>query len=244
MQKLSEVGNNMNKKTDSKKIEMMGIRLDNYTVRESLLRLDTYLGNTILNIIETVTMKQLILSVEMPVIKNCLNQADLCVIGECEILSETENDAIQRMREVRNWDFLHELLKRMSYGRKRVFLLAMTDEELHQIQKMFLEKVPQFEAAGSYAVESCVGDMDTIVNEINGETPDIVISALDSPMEEEFILSHKDKIGTSVWYGIGVSYYKNQGKIQVGNTLKKLALRGRLRHSVSKYRQNENKDRI
>ncbi len=234
----------MNKKTDSKKIEMMGIYLDNYTVRESLMRLDTYLGNTILNIIETVTMKQLILSGEMPVIQDCLKQADLCVIGECEILSETGNAAAQRMREVREWDFLHELLKRTVLGQKRVFLLAMTDEELVQLQDMFLEKVPQFVPIGSYAAQACTGDMDTIVNEINGATPDIVISALDSPVEEEFILSHKDKIGTSIWYGIGVSYYQRQGKIPVGHTLKKLALRGRLRHSVSKYKQNENKDRM
>lgn len=234
----------MMKKTDSKKIELMGIYLDNYTVRESMLRLDTYLGNTNLNIIETVTMKQLILSAEIPAIKDGLNQADFCVIGECEILSETENATEQRMREVREWDFLHELLKRMVRGKKRVFLIAMTDEEIEKIQNMFLEKVPQFQSIGSYAIENGTGDMDTMVNEINGATPDIVISALDSPMEEEFLLSHKDKIGTSIWYGIGTSYYRKQGKIPVGSTLKKLALRGKLRHSVSKYKQNENKDKM
>ena len=41
----------MGKKTDVKKIEILGMHLDNYTVRESLLRLDTYMGNTVLNII-------------------------------------------------------------------------------------------------------------------------------------------------------------------------------------------------
>jgi len=70
----------MGKKTDVKKIEILGMHLDNYTVRESLLRLDTYMGNTVLNIIETVTMKQLVLAGEHPVIKDCLNQADLCII--------------------------------------------------------------------------------------------------------------------------------------------------------------------
>ena len=211
----------MMKKTDSKKIEMMGICLDNYTVRESLMRLDTYLGNTVLNIIETVTMKQLILSGEMPVIKDCFNQADLCVIGEFEILSETGNDAAQRMREVRDWDFLHELLRRMARSKRKVFLLAMTEEELMQMRELFWEKVPQFEPIGSYAVEDCLG-----------------------AGVEEISLPHKDKIGTSVWYGIGISCCQKQGRISVGHTLKKLAQRGRLRHSVSKYRQNENKDKI
>ncbi len=199
----------MGKKTDVKKIEILGMHLDNYTVRESLLRLDTYMGNTVLNIIETVTMKQLVLAGEHPVIKDCLNQADLCIIGECEILSEAGNP---------------------------------TKEELEQMQRIFEEKSPKFAPAGVYAVEMCTGDLDTIVNEMNGSTPDLVISALDSPMEEEFILSYRDKIGTSVWYGIGASYQYKAGKMQVGKTFQRLALRGRLHLSVSKYRQKENKD--
>ena len=43
-----------------KKIDILGMQVDNYTVRESILRLDTYMSNTVLNIIETVTMKQLV----------------------------------------------------------------------------------------------------------------------------------------------------------------------------------------
>lgn len=84
--------------------------------------------------------------------------------------------------------------------------------------------------------------MDSVVNELNGTTPDIVISALDSPMEEEFILEHKDKIGAGVWYGIGASYKTVHGHRGVGELLQKLTFRGKLRHSVSKY-ENENKDR-
>ncbi len=79
------------------------------------------------------------------------------------------------------------------------------------------------------------------MNEINGATPDVVISALASPMEEEFVLSHKDKVGAGIWYGIGSSY--DLKKKKVGRTIKKLFLKGRLRHFVSKY-ESENKDRI
>ncbi len=225
-----------------KKIDILGMQVDNYTVRESLLRLDTYMSSTVLNIIETVTMKQLVAAGENPKIRECLEQADLCIIGEGEILSETGNATVQRMREVRDQNFLHELLKRAVRNQKRIFLIAVTREEVDAMQAFFIEQNPRFTAAGSYAVEECVGDMDTIVNELNGTTPDIVISALDSPVEEEFLLSHKDKIGAGVWYGIGASYKSKQGGIRIGETLQKLALRGRLRHSVSKY-QNKSKDR-
>lgn len=89
----------------SKRIDILGVCVDNYTVRESLMRLDTYLGSTVLNIIETVTMKQLIAAGENAAIKNCLEQADLCIIGDYEILSETGNASSWRTREVRDQDF-------------------------------------------------------------------------------------------------------------------------------------------
>lgn len=228
---------------DNKKIDILGICVDNYTARESLLRLDTYLGSTMLNIIETVTMEQMIASVEFSVIKDCLEYADLSIIGECEILTETGNATAQRMREIRDQDFLHELLKRTVRGQKRVFLIAMTNLQVEQMQEFFAGLVSKFSAVGSFALEESAEDMDTIVNEINGATPDIVISALTSPVEEEFILAHKDKIGTSVWYGIRDSYCQSRDKVQVKRALKKLALRGRLRHSMSRYRQNRNEDR-
>ena len=211
-----------------KKIEILGIGVDNYTVREALLRLDTYLGSTAFNIIETVTMKQLILAGENPEIKDCLMQADLCVIGEREILSEAGCASAQRLREIRNQDFLRELLRRVSRSKKRVFLIA--------------EACPGFASIGEYAAESCDGDIDDIVNEINGATPDIVISGMESPKEEEFLLSNREKIGASLWYGLGCGYGEKPGVAKVGGILKSLALRGRLRHSVTKY-QNEMKER-
>ena len=228
---------------DNKKIDILGICVDNYTVRESLLRLDTFLGSTSLNIIETVTMEQMIASGECAVIKDCLKHVDLSIVGECEILTETGNATAQRMREIREQDFLRELLKRTVRGQKRVFLIAMTNLQVEQMQEYFSGLASRFQAVGSFALEESAEDMDNIVNEINGATPDIVISALTSPVEEEFILTHKDKIGTSVWYGIRDSYCQNREKVQVKRTLKKLALRGRLRHSMSKYRQNINEGR-
>lgn len=237
------VRGNMVKKTECKKIKILDMCVDNYTVRESLLRLDTYLASAMLNIIETVTMEQLILANDHPAVKDCLKQADLCIVGDCEILSETGHVTAQRMREIREQDFLCELLRRVTLNRKRVFLIASTDTELLQVQEVFTEWAPGFVASGVYAVETCTEDMDTIVNEINGAMPDIVISALKSPDEEEFLQSHKDKIGACVWYGIGAAFWQKSGVRHVGSALKKLALRGRLRLSMLKYGQTKNEDK-
>lgn len=225
-----------------KRIDILGMHVDNYTVRESILQLDTYMGSTVLNIIGTVTIKQLILAGENDKVREYLAQLDLSVLADGEILAETGNASAQRIREIKDKDFMYELLKRVVRNQKRVFLIAMTRDEVEHMQKFFTEVNPRFQVEGNYAMEECSGDEESVVNEINGTTPDIIISAMTSPNEEEFILAHKDKINASVWYGIGQEYDRKTGGIHIKDTVKRLALRGRLRRTVSKY-QNENKER-
>lgn len=225
-----------------KKINILGMQVDNYTVRESMLRLESYMNSTVLNVIETITMQQLILATENPVVRECVEKCDLSVIGEKEILEESGQVSVQRMREIKDRDFMFELLKRMVRNQKRVYLIGMTRAEIEDMQSFFLETNPKFSAIGSYALDECVGDSDAIVNEINSEMPDIIISALPSPYEEEFVLEHKDKIGANVWYGLGAGYSRKSGIGRVGKVVKSLTLRGRLRHSMQKF-EKENTDR-
>jgi N-acetylglucosaminyldiphosphoundecaprenol N-acetyl-beta-D-mannosaminyltransferase len=222
----------------TKKINILGMCIDNYTVREAMLQLDTYLNGTGLNIIKNVTMKQIVMAGENHQVRTCIEEADMSLIGEREILAETNHVSAQRMREIRDQDFMWELLKRIVRIQKQVFFLAMTREQVAQMQQFFTAASPRLMVAGSYAMEECVGDLDHVVNEINGVTPDIVFSTLPSPKEEEFLMEHKDKISAGVWYGIGEDYQKSS---QMGHTFRQLLMRAKLRRTVSRY-ENGNKD--
>ena len=41
------------------KIDILGMDIDNYTVREAMLEVEVYLNNTVMNTIETIDMKML-----------------------------------------------------------------------------------------------------------------------------------------------------------------------------------------
>ena len=69
-----------------KKVDILGIQLDNYTVREAIMCVERYLGNNVLNTIESVSMQMLIDSETDPVLKKVLGSLDLAVIGEKEII--------------------------------------------------------------------------------------------------------------------------------------------------------------
>ena len=84
-----------------KKIDIMGIGLDNYTVRESMRLVETYLSNDVLNTIENISMQMLIASETDPVVHDVISELDLTVIGEKEILKAADADSMQRVQEDR-----------------------------------------------------------------------------------------------------------------------------------------------
>lgn len=69
-----------------KKIDILGIEVDNYTVREAMMQVENYLDNTVMNTIETIDMKMLELAGRDETVRACMEQLDLAVIGEKEIL--------------------------------------------------------------------------------------------------------------------------------------------------------------
>lgn len=227
----------------AKKIDVLGIGIDNYTVREELLLLDTFLSSTALNIIETVTVEKILLAENNLRMRECIGQADLTLIGDKELLEPREQVSVQRIREIKNNDFLYEMIRRVVRNQKRVFLLAMTRVEAEKMQAFFQAENPRFKIEGIYAVEECGTDLDTIVNEINGTTPDMVISSMTSPYEEEFILDHKDKLSLSIWLGIGADYNRRSEGLAIGSHVKSLALRGKLYHAMQKYQKESRENK-
>ena len=68
-----------------KKIDILGIEVDNYTVREAMMQVENYLDNTVMNTIETIDMKMLELAGRDETVRACMEQLDLAVIGEKEM---------------------------------------------------------------------------------------------------------------------------------------------------------------
>ena len=59
-----------------KKIQILGMKLDNYSVRESILLAESYLNGTSLNAIEDISMKMLMESENNEVLGQALQELD------------------------------------------------------------------------------------------------------------------------------------------------------------------------
>ena len=214
-----------------KKIDILGIQLDNYTVREAIMRVEAWYDNNMLNVIEMVSMQMLTESESDPVLKEVISSLDLAVIGEKGILQAAGVDTMQRIRETEENDFSDEFLKRVERNRKSVFIIGETQGAVDE----FTQELREATRNGFQGfVENCVGDLEGVINEMNAATPDVIISIIPSPGQEHFLVEHRDKINANLWYGIG-GFEVHRKRSRIKGFFWNLIHRVRLKNSIEKY---------
>lgn len=221
-----------------KKIDIAGIQVDNYTVRESIMLVEKNISRQIFTTLEEVNMQMLLLAETDERMRESLEKLDYSVIAETGILNAVGENSIQRKREIEDHDFYFELLKRLERNHKSIFLLGKSREELEQALQTIEEDFPKCRFVGAEAMDECVGATDAIVNEINAATPDVVISILPTPEQEYFLLDNRNKLSTTLWYGMGSEKIarKKHGFIHFIRNM--ISLR-KLEHTITSYEEKE-----
>ena len=220
-----------------KKIDIMGILLDDYTVREALHQIESLSDDNVLRSIESISMQMLMEAEQDEELRNAISSLDLAIVGQKEILEVAGAGTMQRIKETEENDFFYEFLKRLERNHKRLFLLGETKEKNNRIKEKLIEQYPQLSIAGEYALENCIGDQAAVINEMNAATPDLVLSVLPSPTQEHFFWEHKDKINARIWYGVGD--VEIDGRTGVKKMVTSLLPRGRLKSSIEKYEKKK-----
>jgi len=197
-----------------KTIDIAGIQLDNYTVRETLMKVENELSDQGFHTIEEVNMDTLMMAESDEVIREALELVEHTVIAEAGILDIAGAGTYQRRREIEHRDFFYEMMKRIERNHKSLFLIGDTSEHTGQMQDKILGLYPKCNIVGSEALDECPGALDAIVNEMNSFAPDVIISILPSPEQEHFLMENREKLSAGLWYGIGTAnLYKPKNRL-------------------------------
>lgn len=187
-----------------KKINVAGIQLDNYTVREALVEMEVALQKNPFYVIEEIHTELLLMACKNELVKSTIEHADLTVISDRCILEAVNALNMQRRHETDNYMFFHEFMKRVEKKQQPVFWIGETVVDIQLIRDYAEQKYPRIVTVGMEALEECIGATDAIINEINAATPAVIISVLPSPTQEAFLTENKDKVLTNIWYSLGL----------------------------------------
>ena len=182
-----------------KKIQLLGVELTDYSLRESMRKVDEFLRDGKVSTIGYITTKGLMEAGENEEIKKWMMNLDLTVPADSDILHAAGVEGTSRIHEVEENLFLKDFLKKLVRGKKTVFILSDTKEQMGELSKILLEYQDHLKIVGTYAMEELTAEDDYLVNEINIAAPDVIISNLSSPKREMFLEANSMKLNVEVW---------------------------------------------
>ena len=232
---------NDNRRSMIKQIQLLGMTIPNYSLREELQLAQDALRDPRLHLLLTVSMQSLVKvsNCESAKIKECVEQADLVVVEDPEILSVAGINSSQRIREAEDHLFFTELLKRLQRGQQQVYLVASKNAALEKIREILRERYEKLHIVGQYSIEDYPDDLDRMINEINSAAPDVIISVMPTPQQEEFLVANRSKLLAKLWYGLGENYSLLMKKKGFGWRMKRLIHFGRFKMHVNHYEESE-----
>ncbi len=222
-----------------KKIRLLGMVIDNFPLREEVQIGENFYSRMELNIIRTVSMKMFGMAAECQAVRDAIKQADLLVIGDKEILTEAGIYSSQRLKEAVEHGFMQEFLTRMCLGGRSVFLVAPDRLELDLLKDYLRKTYENMRIVGCYALEGPGDGYDAMINEINAAASDAVLSVMESPQEDEFLLKAKAKISAKVWYSMGRQYRITQERPSFLLRFLQLLHKGKFKNVIHHYENQE-----
>lgn len=184
-------------------IDVAGIRLDDYSVRELIMILERELAKPGFHTIEEVNTDLLMLAASDDQVKKALLAMEHTVISEAAVLEAVNAGTYQRKREVEHHDFFYEIMRVIERNHKRICLLGVEESRTVAMEEKLCRLFPRC-AMVSFALELYEGAADALVNEINAATADVILSILPSPLQEHFFMENREKLSANLWYGIGL----------------------------------------
>lgn len=195
------------------KINILGMSLTDYSLREAIGITDRFLGSGSLNTILFVSAKILVGAGISEKQKEWIEAADLVVWSDAEIVRQAGITAKGRIHEVENQEYLKEVLKRLERGRKPVYLLAKSEEELEKLEYDLRNAREDMNIVGKGVAGDGQREWDDEANRINALAPVAVISRMPFERQAETVENMKNFLNAEIWLALDYEMVPDNGKV-------------------------------
>ena len=221
-----------------REIQVLGIDLTDYTVKEAMKRVEEFYKGGPVSAIGLITSSGILDAGNMPGIEEWMQSLDLAVLYDEDILKAVGNTNPARIREVREDQFLQEFFRRLVKHKRTVFLLSDNEAGLSKLTDIVLGYQERVRVVGTYALDELDTDDDFLINKINITAADVVISLLSSPRREAFFKDNHMKLQASIWLMLKDGVKIGGAHVHILDKINQFFSR-RLLHLEVKKQQNE-----
>jgi N-acetylglucosaminyldiphosphoundecaprenol N-acetyl-beta-D-mannosaminyltransferase len=185
-----------------KEISVLGVGMTDRSLRESLRLVSELFSKDGLGTVSFIGTDLLIRAKDDAGLKDALENMDLLVPASVEILEAGGITSVTRHREVAGNYFLTELLKKLAKEKKKIFLIADTQDELVSLREQLLQSAKKLTFFGSFAFDGPDRSEDAVINAINSVIPDVIISVVSAVSQEKLMYSSRSMVNAGVWVSL------------------------------------------
>ena len=184
------------------RINLLGMNLTDYSLREAVGITDRFLGSGSLNTILFISAKILVGAGVDAKQQEWIGNADLIIWSDAEIVKQAGIKAKDRIHEVENQDYIKEVLKRLGRGKKPLYLLADSEEEVERLAFDLKLLREDLNIIGSGVVGPIQEEWDDEANRINDLAPAAVISRMQFERQARLMERMKKILNADVWIAL------------------------------------------
>ena len=187
----------------NEKIQVLGLEIDNLTVKDAVKRVVSYMETEPVSVVEMVTMNTLGKFQYDDSATVLFENFDIALASDRGMLEAAGETDVRRLKEVDELLFIKMVMRFLHKNSARVFLLAEDITDLQKLEKYMQEDYFNIQVIGNATMEDNAESDDMLLNLLNGAEAECILSALPSPLEEHFVFRNKSLVNAKVWLGFG-----------------------------------------
>lgn len=188
----------------SKRIQVLGMDVDNHAVRETMLLVEEYVNTDGINLMGVISSELLMQAADFPQIRQVFDMMELRVIGDIAILEVQEDIYEQQVEEIQRRELEEVFLNYLIRKRKTVFWMSDSPSDEAALQDYVREHYPRLDIAGSYFGMIDEENLESVVNEINSVAPDVLMIQTGDWRRLGLLMEKKNQLNTRL--GICMDY--------------------------------------
>lgn len=199
----------------SRKIDVLGIRLDDYTAKDAMKAITEFLKEEMASLVEVVTAESVMRMTQNEPQRSESDTMDMIIPGDRAILEAAEVKDEKLLRQAQRGDFVKLLFQYLHKNEANIFLLADTMDEAQSLENWIQKKYKNIRIAGRMAVPEGTLSDDMIINLINGAGAECIIASVTSGRQEEFIFRCRNVLNVKLWIGISQAerFFEEKGSL-------------------------------
>lgn len=216
-------------------INILGIDIDCYSLKEALAQTDTYLQDGPLKTIMYIDATMLMAAGENEEYAEYLKKCDLTIIDDEGILEALPEVHDLKIDDIKEEKYTRILLKKLVYGRKKISLLADTTENLKNLESNLINYRNDLEIVSRVAMDSLEDSTERMINEINDVVPDVIISKMEAFRQIKMMEEARNMMNCKLWVGLPDRPVLLKKKEAILKTFWKKLFRRFFKKEVQKY---------